>query len=90
MVSSGLTELLGLVSYVALLPKGVVGKATLLNIVRAGITSICTIASLSLVPSQEVWILGPVFVLVFTVAALATKLISPNDFLAVLKYRRRN
>ena len=88
-ISSGLTELLVVVSYVALLPKGAVGKTTLLNIVRAFITSVCTIASLSVVQSLEVWIVGPLFILAFTVVALATKLILPTDFLVALNYARR-
>jgi O-antigen/teichoic acid export membrane protein len=88
-ISSGLTEFLVVVSMIALLPKGAVGKATFLNIVRACITSICTIASLSAVQPLEVWFVGPLFLLAFTVLALATKLILPSDFLVALNYARR-
>jgi hypothetical protein len=88
-MSSGLTELLVVVSFVALLPKGAVGKAIFLNILRACITSICTIASLSAVQSLEVWFVGPLFILAFTLVALATKLILPSDLRVVLNYARR-
>jgi O-antigen/teichoic acid export membrane protein len=88
-ISSGSTELLVVASFVALLPRGAVGKATLLIIVRACITSICTIASLSLVQSLEVWFVAPLFILAFAVVALATKLIVPSDFLVALNYARR-
>jgi len=88
-ITSGLTELLVVLSYIALLPRGAVGKATLLNIVRAGITSICTIASLSAVQSLDVWFLGPLFVVTFTVVALVVKLILPSDLLVALSYARR-
>jgi O-antigen/teichoic acid export membrane protein len=88
-ISSGLTEFFIVGSYMALLPKGTIGKATLLNIVRAGITSICTIASLFAVQSLEVWFVGPLFIVAFTVVALATKLILPSDFMVALNYARR-
>jgi O-antigen/teichoic acid export membrane protein len=88
-ISSGLTELVVVVSYVALLPKGAVGKATLLNIVRACTTSICTIASLFVVQFLELWLAGPLFVLAFATVALATKLILPSDLLVALKFARR-
>jgi len=39
-ISSGLTEILVVGSYIALLPKGAIGTSTLLNIVRAYITSL--------------------------------------------------
>ena len=89
-ISSGMTELLVVASFVALLPKGAVGKTTLLIVARACITSICTVALLSSVQSLDLWVVAPLFVLAFAVVALATKLIVPSDFLVVLNYARRS
>jgi O-antigen/teichoic acid export membrane protein len=89
-VSSGLTEIFIMASYMALLPKGTIGKATFYNIARALIAAVLTVVCLFAVQSLEIWIVGPLFVVVFTVVALATKLILPSDFMVVLKYAKRN
>lgn len=88
-ISSGLTEFIVIGAYIALLPRGAIGKASLLNVARACLTALCTVALLSLLPSTEVWVLGLLFILVFAMFAFATRLILPGDFLAVFNYVRR-
>jgi O-antigen/teichoic acid export membrane protein len=89
-IGVGLGEIPALVSCLMLLPKGVIGAATLLNLVRAYIASFCIITPLSMLQPLGLLYLTPLFVLLFIILAMATRLILPSDLrLAIEMVRAR-
>jgi hypothetical protein len=68
-----------MIAYLALLPRGAVGSATALNVVRACIASLCTVAPLSMLQPLELWYLTPLFAALFVLIAMVTRLILPSD-----------
>jgi O-antigen/teichoic acid export membrane protein len=87
-ITSGLTEIFVVFSVIPMLPRGAISQATLLNIVRACIASICTVLPLSAMQPLELWFLAPLFALAFFMAAMATRLILPNDLRVALNFVR--
>jgi O-antigen/teichoic acid export membrane protein len=87
-IAVGLAEILALASCLMLLPKGAIGATTLLNLLRAYITSFCTVAPLSML--QPLWLLFlvPLFGLLFAMVAMATRLITPSDLRLALEMVR--
>jgi O-antigen/teichoic acid export membrane protein len=88
-ISSGLTEFLVVASFIVLLPKGAFGRSTLLNVVRAAVAWISTVASITLVQSLPIWLAASFFLVAFTAASLMSRLILPSDFSIALNYVRR-
>ena len=87
-VISGVAEIVVLLAFVALLPRGSAGWAMPVNLVRACTVSIGTVLLLSAVPLLELWILVPLFVLTFSLLALFTGLMSTKDLEAGLMWLR--
>src|SRR5262249_27063852 len=87
-IAYGLTEIFVVISVITMLPPGALGRATLLNFVRACVVSICTCLSLLAVEPLGLWLLAPLFVLVFAVVAMATALILPSDLQVALSFVR--
>jgi O-antigen/teichoic acid export membrane protein len=87
-VIAGVAEMMVLVAFVVLLPRGSVGWTMPVNLVRACTASICTVLLLSAVPHLELWILAPLFVLTFSLLALFTGLMSTKDLEVGLMWLR--
>jgi O-antigen/teichoic acid export membrane protein len=87
-VISGIAETIVLLAFVVLLPRGSVGWAMLVNLVRACAASICTVLLLSAVPHLGLWILAPLFVVTFSLLALLTGLMSTKDLEVGLMWLR--
>jgi O-antigen/teichoic acid export membrane protein len=83
-ILAGVVEIPAMIAYLTLLPRGAVGSSTALNVVRACIASLCTVVPLSMLQSLGLLYLTPLFVLLFTVAAMATRLILPGDLLLAM------
>jgi hypothetical protein len=75
----GVAEIPALIACFTLLPKGSVGSTTMLNLVRACIASLCTVAPLSMLEPLGLLYLAPLFALLFTVTAMVTRLVLPSD-----------
>lgn len=78
-IIAGVVEIPALIAYLALLPRGAVGKATTINLMRAYITAICTVLPISLLQPLALWYLAPLFALSFAIVALTTRLVLPSD-----------
>jgi O-antigen/teichoic acid export membrane protein len=78
-VIAGVAEIPAVIACLALLPKGAVGSTTMLNMVRACIASVCTIVPLSMLQPLGLLYLIPLFVLLFAVTAMVTRLVLPSD-----------
>ena len=63
----------------ALLPKGAVGSAVLLNVLRACVASLCTVVALSMLQPLGLLYLVPLFVLLFALTTMVTRLVLPSD-----------
>jgi O-antigen/teichoic acid export membrane protein len=87
-IIAGVAEIPTSIAYLALLPKGAVGSSTMLNVVRAYITSLCTVVPLSML--QPLWLLylTPLFALLFAVTAVVTRLILPSDLRLAMEVAR--
>ncbi len=78
-VIAGLAEIPAVIACLFLLPKGAVGKATILNLGRACVAAVCTVLPFYLMQPLPLWYLVPLFMLSFGVFALATRLVVPKD-----------
>jgi O-antigen/teichoic acid export membrane protein len=78
-IAIGVAEIPALVACLTLLPRGAVGSITALNLVRACIASLCTVAPLAMLQPLGLLYLTPLFVLLFGVVAMATRLVLPSD-----------
>jgi PST family polysaccharide transporter len=87
-VISGVAEIIVLLAFVAVLPRGSVGWTMPVNLVRACAASICTVLLLSAVAHLELWIVAPLFVLTFSLLALLTRLMSTKDLEVGLMWLR--
>jgi len=87
-VIAGVAEMAVLLAFVVLLPRGSVGWAMPVDLVRAYTASIFTVLLLSAVPRPELWILAPLFVLAFSLLALFTGLMSRRDLEVGLMWLR--
>jgi O-antigen/teichoic acid export membrane protein len=75
----GVAEIPVIIACWTLLPRGAVGSTTTLNLVRACIASLCTVAPLSMLQPLGLLYLTPLFVLLFAVTAMVTRLVLPSD-----------
>jgi len=78
-IAVGVAEVPALIACLTLLPRGVVGSTTALNLVRACIASLCTVAPLAMLQPLGLLYLTPLFVLLFGVTAMITRLVLPSD-----------
>jgi len=78
-IIAGLAEIPATIACIALLPKGAVGLATTINFVRAYIASLCTVVPLSMLQPIGLVYLAPLFVLVFALTAMVTRLVTSSD-----------
>jgi O-antigen/teichoic acid export membrane protein len=78
-IIAGLMEIPATVACWAMLPKGAVGSAVWLSLVRASVTSLCTVLPFLIVQPLGLLYLIPLFALSFAVAAMVTRLILPSD-----------
>ena len=75
----GGSEILMLIAYLWLLPRGAVDRSVLLHLLRAGAASGGTVAVFWLLPAMTPWEAVPAFVAVFMVLALASGLLLKTD-----------
>jgi O-antigen/teichoic acid export membrane protein len=87
-IIAGVAEIPTTIAYLTLLPKGAVGSATTLNVVRACITSLCTVVPLSMLQPLGLLYLTPLFALLFAVTAMATRLVLPSDLQFAMELAR--
>jgi hypothetical protein len=78
-IIAGLTEIPATIACWLLLPKGAVGSAVTLNVVRACVASLCTAVPLSMLQPLGLLYLVPLFALLFAAAAMVTRLVLPSD-----------
>ena len=78
-IIAGVAEIPATIAFLILLPRGAVGSTTTLNLVRACIASFCTVAPLSMLQPLGLLYLTPLFVLLFAVTAMVTRLVLPSD-----------
>jgi O-antigen/teichoic acid export membrane protein len=78
-IITGVAEIPAMIAYWTLLPRGAVGSTTTLNGVRACIASLCTVAPLSMLQPLGLLYLTPLFLLLFAVTAMVTRLVLPSD-----------
>jgi O-antigen/teichoic acid export membrane protein len=75
----GVAEIPALIGCLTSLPRGVVGSTTTLNLVRACIASLCTVAPLAMLQPIGLLYLTPLFLLLFGVIAMVTRLVLLSD-----------
>jgi len=75
----GVAEIPVIIACWTLLPRGAIGSTTTLNLVRAYIALLCIVAPLSMLQPLGLLYLTPLFVLLFAVAAMVTRLVLPSD-----------
>jgi O-antigen/teichoic acid export membrane protein len=78
-IIAGVAEIPAMIACLTLLPRGAVGSTTALNGIRACITSLCTVVPLSMLQPLGLLYLTPLFVLLFAVTAMVTRLVLPSD-----------
>jgi hypothetical protein len=87
-IIAGVAEILAMIAYLALLPRGAVGSTTTLNLARAYIASLCTVVPLSMLQPLGLLYLTPLFALLFAVTAMITRLILPSDLRLAMEVAR--
>ena len=87
-IIAGVAEIPATIACMALLPKGAVGSTTKINFVRAYIASLCTVVPLSMLQPLGLFYLAPLFVLVFALTAMVTRLVVPSDLRLVMELVR--
>jgi O-antigen/teichoic acid export membrane protein len=87
-IIAGVAEIPATIACLILLPRGAVGSTTNLNLVRAYIASLCTVAPLWMLQPLGLLYLAPLFVLLFALTAMATRLILPNDLRLAMEFAR--
>lgn len=83
-IIAGVAEIPLVIACLFLLPKGAVGKTTILNLARAYFVSVCTVLPFWFLGPLKIWYLAPLFMLIFAVVALATRLIGQADLVLAL------
>ena len=78
-IIAGVAEIPAAIACLALLPRGAVGSAVTLNMVRACVVASCTVVPLSMLQPLGLLYLTPLFALLFAVTALVTRLVLPSD-----------
>ena len=78
-IIAGVTEIPATMACWALLPRGAVGSAVSLNLLRACVASLCTVVPLSMLQPLGLLYLIPLFALLFAVMAMVTRLVLPSD-----------
>jgi O-antigen/teichoic acid export membrane protein len=86
-IIAGVAEIPAAIACLILLPKGAVGSATMLNLARACIASLCTVVPLSMLPHGLLY-LTPPFILLFVIAAMVTRLVLPSDLRIAVEIAR--
>jgi polysaccharide biosynthesis protein len=87
-IIAGVAEIPTAIAYLTLLPRGAVGSATMLNLVRVCIASLCTVVPLSMLQPLGLLYLTPLFALLFAVTAMVTRLILPSDLRLAMEVAR--
>jgi O-antigen/teichoic acid export membrane protein len=87
-IIAGVAEIPAMIAYLILLPKGAVGSTTTLNLVRAYIASLCTVAPLSMLQPLGLFYLIPLFALSFAMTAMVTRLVLPSDLRLAMEIAR--
>lgn len=87
-IVAGLSEMPAAVASIALLPRGSVSSATILNLLRACVTAVCAALPLSVLQPFALWYQVPLFVFLLAAAALATQLVSRGDLRLALDFAR--
>jgi O-antigen/teichoic acid export membrane protein len=87
-IIAGVVEIPAMIAYLTLLPKGAVGSSTVLNVARACIASLCTVAPLSMLQPLGLLYLTSLFALSFAVAAMVTRLVLPSDLRLAMEVAR--
>jgi O-antigen/teichoic acid export membrane protein len=87
-IIAGVAEIPATIACLTLLPRGAVGSTTMLNGVRACIASLCTVVPLSMLQPVGLLYLTPLFVLLFAVAAMVTRLVLPSDLRLAMEVAR--
>jgi O-antigen/teichoic acid export membrane protein len=75
----GSTEVLMLIAYLWLLPRGAIGRSALFDLVRAGVAAGGTIAIFQLLPALSPWLAVPASIVLFIGLALVCGLILRAD-----------
>jgi O-antigen/teichoic acid export membrane protein len=78
-IIAGVVEIPAMIAYMTFVPRGAVGSTTTLNLVRACITSVCTVGPLLMLQPLALGYLTPLFLLLFAVTAMVTRLVLPSD-----------
>jgi O-antigen/teichoic acid export membrane protein len=87
-IIAGVAEIPTMMAYLRLLPRGAVGSTTTLNLARVYIASLCTVAPLSMLQPLGLLYLTPLFLLLFAVTAMVTRLILPSDLRLAMEVAR--
>jgi O-antigen/teichoic acid export membrane protein len=87
-IIAGLAEIPATIACMALLPKGAVGSSTTINFVRAYVASLATVVPLSMLQPIGLLYLVPLFVLVFALTAMVTRLVTSSDLRLALELVR--
>lgn len=87
-IVAGLAEIPAIVGCLALLPRGAVSAATIVSLVRACVTAFCAALPLSVLQPLALWYLVPLYVLLFGLAAFATRLTLPSDLRLAIDFAR--
>ena len=87
-IIAGVAEIPAVIACLVLLPKGAVGSAVTLNVVRACVASLCTVVPLSMLQPLGLLYLTPLFALLFAVTAMVTRLVLPSDLRLALEMVR--
>jgi hypothetical protein len=87
-IVAGVVEIPTMIAYLVLVPGGAVGSTVTLNGLRACIVSLCTIVPLSMLQPLGLLFLTPLFVLLFAVMAMVTRLVLPRDLQLAMEVAR--
>ena len=87
-IAAGAVEILVVVAFASLLPRGAVSGAILLDLIRAFLTAACAALPLSTLQPLSLLVSAPLFAITFLAAAMATRLIVPADLTAAISIIR--
>jgi O-antigen/teichoic acid export membrane protein len=87
-IIAGVAEIAATIAFLTLLPKEAVGSTTTFNFVRACVAALFTVVPLSMLQPLGLLYLTPLFVLLFAVAAMITRLVLLSDIRLVMEVAR--
>jgi O-antigen/teichoic acid export membrane protein len=87
-IIAGMAEVPAIAACLAVLPRGVIGYAVILNFVRAYVAAIGVVVIVAFLEPLTLWYTATIFILTFAIVATATRLVLLSDLRVAVNIAR--